>query len=299
MTKQVKKTIDTLVEDIYALFESDDPHYVTDENAEALGTAIADVIKQRFSVGKRENYLRLSQIGSSDCKSYYSCNNYEGEKLKGWTLIKFLYGDILEELLLFLAKEAGHTVTDMQREVEIEGVKGHIDCKIDGVLVDVKSAATFSFQKFDNGTLSPQNDSFGYIDQLSAYATAMGEDRAAIFAIDKQHGHITVCKVDDHLYNATPRVKYLKELVASPIPPACDCVVEEDGKSGNMKLAVPTSYSAYKKHCFPNARTFLYSGGPRYLVRVEREPASHVVEINWDGDVVGGYVEDKFEVIDD
>lgn len=277
------KTLDTLVDDIYALLTKEGGHEISEENLSLLSKGITETIRKRFK--RREDpFLRLSAIGKSDCELYYSVNGYDGEKLKGSTLLKFLYGDIIEELILFLARESGHTVTDEQKEVEVDGVKGHIDCKIDGTLVDVKSASTFSFQKFKENKLTPDNDSFGYIDQLSAYATALGEDRAAILAMDKQHGHLTVCPVDTHLYNAEPRIGYLKELTSSPLPPECDCVVEPDGKSGNMKLGVPTSYSGYKHHCFPNARTFIYSTGPRYLVKVEREP--NVPEIDKEGNII-------------
>ena len=69
-----------------------------------------------------------------------------------------MFGDILEELLLFLAKEAGHTVTGQQDTLSISGVNGHRDAIIDGRLVDVKSASSYSFRKFKNNVKNfPQN----------------------------------------------------------------------------------------------------------------------------------------------
>ena len=41
-------------------------------------------------------------------------------------------GDILEALLILLTDLSGHEVTEQQKEVEIDGVKGHKDCRIDG-----------------------------------------------------------------------------------------------------------------------------------------------------------------------
>jgi hypothetical protein len=46
-------------------------------------------------------------------------------------LLNFLYGHILEEVLLLLVELAGHKATDKQKQVNLNGVKGHIDCKID------------------------------------------------------------------------------------------------------------------------------------------------------------------------
>jgi hypothetical protein len=45
-----------------------------------------------------------------------------------------------------------------------------------------------------------------------------------------------------------------------------------DGKSGNMKLDTQCSYCAFKDMCWPGLRTFLYSGKPRFLTEVVREP---------------------------
>jgi len=82
---------------------------------------------------------------------------------------------------------SGHKVTDQQKEVEVEGVIGHQDSMIDGILVDCKSASTASFQKFKNNNLL-EDDPFGYIAQISAYAEANGVDEAAFLAIDKSTG---------------------------------------------------------------------------------------------------------------
>ena len=45
-----------------------------------------------------------------------------------------------------------------------------------------------------------------------------------------------------------------------------------DGKSGNMKLGTQCSYCEFKKVCWPDLKTYIYSSGPRYLTKVVREP---------------------------
>src|SRR5690606_25725922 len=92
----------------------------------------------------------------------------DGEPLRPEAYLKFLYGDILEDLLLFLAEAAGHTVVGRQDEQEIAGIKGHRDCVIDGTVVDAKSASSYSFKKFKEGRLR-EDDPFGYVDQLQSY----------------------------------------------------------------------------------------------------------------------------------
>ena len=101
------------------------------------------------------------------------------------TMIKFLYGHILERLVLFLVEIAGHKVTDEQKEIKINGVMGHMDCKIDGQVIDIKSASGFAFQKFKNGTLAEQ-DAFGYMAQLAGYEHAEASDQGGFLLSTKK-----------------------------------------------------------------------------------------------------------------
>ena len=94
----------------------------------------------------------MSNVGRPERQLYYEVHGVgeEGQKpeeLRPQTMLQFMFGDVWESILLYLAKEAGHTVTHEQSEVTLNGVKGHNDAIIDGVVVDVKSASPFSFKK--------------------------------------------------------------------------------------------------------------------------------------------------------
>lgn len=277
------KTLDTLVKDIYQLFL--DGHSPSQENVDKLGEAVAKSVSRSLKrnltdapVGKN---LRMSSIGKPDRQVWYETHQeIKGEELRAPTLIKFLFGDILEDLLLFLVREAGHTVEGEQEEVDIGGVKGHMDSVIDGVLTDVKSTSSRSFKKFEEGTLK-DDDPFGYIAQISGYVQGSGREGqpGAFLAIDKQNGKICVHQVPtEDLIDVKERVSHLQELVSSEEePPRCYEPVP-DGKSGNMKLAIGCAYCPFKHYCWRDAnegkglRTFNYSGTPRFLVHVENEP---------------------------
>lgn len=279
------KTIDTLVDDIYGLFDGE--HEVSQDAIDACGAELASVIAQRLGRGQERDRLRLSQIGQPDRKVWLSLQeDVPREELEPWTKIKFLYGDILEVLLLFFAEQAGHTVKGKQDELDIEGVKGHRDAVIDGVLVDVKSASTFGFKKFKDHTIT-EDDPFGYLHQIAAYQQAspdVDKERAGFLAIDKQHGHITLCDLATfELPDAAVRVSELLDVVSKDEEPEPCYDPVPDGASGNMKLDTGCSYCHFKQHCWPNMRTFLYSNGPRYLTHVEKEP--RVAELLEDGSV--------------
>ena len=187
--------IETLVQDIYKCV--DEGFDFTEEEAREFGHRLANHITYRLNEDKGEPKLRMSNLGTPDCKLWYQVNAPEVcEKLPPEAKIKFLFGDILEELLLFLSRKAGHEVTGEQTELEFEGVQGHRDAIIDGVQVDVKSASTFSFKKFNEG-LRPEDDNFGYIDQQNLYLNAAQDDpelkvkdKLAFLVIDKTVGKI-------------------------------------------------------------------------------------------------------------
>ena len=282
------KDITTLVEDIYNLFDDETVPDI-DVVTEHVNTFCLEVGKQLvsslFEDRKKDNNLRLSAIGKPNRQLWYKVNSIEkSEPLQPSTKIKFLYGHILEELLLFFTKVSGHTVEGTQKELDISGVKGHQDAIIDGVLVDCKSASGRGFEKFKYNKVV-EDDPFGYIPQISAYAEANGLDKAAFLAIDKSTGEICLTPVHSlEMINAKDRVDYLKKMVVSPdMPDRCYSDIP-DGKSGNRKLAVGCVYCDYKQSCWSDAnggkglRVFNYSQNKRYLTQVGREP--DVEEVN-------------------
>jgi hypothetical protein len=182
-----------------------------------------------------------------------------------------MYGDVIEELLLTLAELAGHTVTDRQKEVEIGGVKGHIDALVDGEVVDVKSASSQSFSRFQDGSLK-NNDSFGYYTQLSGYATALNKETAYFLCMDKTLGYTCTLQIPpEEIVDVPSRIKYLRTMLASPTPPTCSCTKKVE-PNGNEYLTAPCSYNPYKHHIHPEIRTFIYSTGPRFFTKVVKEP---------------------------
>lgn len=274
--------IDRLVPDIYGLFRTG--HAVDPKLAEEFGTSLATVVASRLGEAgtPRVATLRMSNLGKPDRQLWYQfhpSDEHEAEVLEPHTHLKFLIGDIYESVLLFLAKCAGHEVSSEQGEVEVDGIKGHIDAVIDDHVVDVKSASSFAFKKFKYGTLS-DDDPFGYIDQIGGYSTAL-KMPGAFLAGDKQNGHIALLKVpqaDTEGLRISERIAYLKEMVVQDEEPARCYEPVPDGLSGNMALAVGCSYCPHKFRCWADAndgigvRTFLYSSGPKHLVNVAREP---------------------------
>jgi CRISPR/Cas system-associated exonuclease Cas4 (RecB family) len=270
------KTLDTLVEDIFELFNPEVAHEPSEENLEYAAQTFKDLLRLRLA--KRENLrdpLRFSSLGKKDRQIWYMAKGYKPEDMSAKTYFKFLYGDVIETLVLFLAKEAGHSVEELQSEVSVDGVKGHIDAIIDGTVVDVKSASPFGYKKFEKNEIVG-NDPFGYVEQLAGYANVLtpGQE-AAWIAFDKVSGDICVSKLSSSIvadYKPEDRIAHLKEVIESEAPPERCYEPVEDGKSGNMKLDTGCSYCGFKHACWPELRMFAYSTGPRYLTTVAKTP---------------------------
>lgn len=275
------KKINTLVEDMHNVIEGKGGW--TGTLGAIMGDGIATVANQRFSKPQEpRGYLSLSSIGTPcQRKLWYKINQTnDAEKLKPNTLLKFFFGDMIEELALTIAKAAGHDVQGMQDRLDVHGIKGHRDAVIDGMTVDVKSASPYAFKKFKEGNLR-EDDPFGYISQLSSYVYAAKDDplvtnktAGAFLVIDKVNGHICldVYDFEEELKTKEQEMLDTKKMVAGPIPEDRIPPVPQSKTSPNTKLDMTCSYCEFRKVCWPEARTYIYSTGPLHLVDVVNEP---------------------------
>lgn len=282
------KQLKDLPEDIYKLFlKGVEPKGA---DLEKFGNEVALAIKMalRRPLQPKEPFrLRMSNLGKPARQLWYDAH-YEGETegFTGPNLVKFIYGNILEALVLFLAKVSGHEVHSEQRECEVRGVRGSMDGYIDGVLVDVKSASSRSFDKFSDGSLR-RDDPFGYLQQLTGYANADGAPDSAFVGIDKTLGKICVMPVPSEevkLYDTEARIDYLRGVLESPTPPDKCYDPKPEGTSGNYILPSGCAYCKHKFHCHSDTngglglQTYLYSTGPKYFTTIIKEPKVPKIE---------------------
>lgn len=283
------KSIDTLVQDIYNVLGSGE--VFSDEMYQQLGNSIAQKIKVSIERSMEEPRIRMSNIGKKDRYLWFLVNKGKAlprsQEFTGDRLLNFLYGDIVEEMILWLAKAAGHSVTEEQKEVVVEGIVGHQDCRIDGVGIDVKSASNYGFRKFADRSIL-QNDPYGYLPQINGYFE--GEEEKGFLAINKETGGICVTKLkDSELPNTRERIKHIKEMVKEPSPPIEKCYPEVD-KGPNKAVSQMCASCLYRDICWADAndgkglRRFKYSEGDVYFTQVNKEP--RVEELDKDGKVI-------------
>jgi hypothetical protein len=248
-----------------------------------VSNSILKAYEERDGEGQIKNPLRFSSIGKPTRQLWYASRIADqAEPIHPSTRIKFLYGDIIEHLVLLLIKTAGYKVTDEQGEKKLGGITGHMDARVNGVVVDIKSASQYGFDKFVKGTIF-DDDPFGYIAQLSGYAD--GEDEAAFIVMNKVTGQLHVCTIDSmEMIDFKKKVKDVKSIVKKETPPDRCYSDIPDGKSGNRKLATGCNYCDFKIQCWKDAnggkglRKFKYASGSRFFTKVVKRPPKDIEE---------------------
>lgn len=282
---QKMKKLTNLVPDIYKLLDSlteGKELKISEEMYEEFGKDMADALRHWSTPQDRtqKEILRMSNIGKPERRLWFDAHTQSDttEKLEPNIQIKFLYGHLLEVLLLFFVRLAGHVVQSEQKEVTVSGIKGHMDSVIDGEVIDVKTASGYAFKKFKDGTLA-QNDSFGYLSQLAGYEKAEKTNNGGFLVMNKETGELTVFIPDDlEKPNITHRIKEVKQAMNRKTPPEYCYPPIPDGVSGNMKLPRDCTWCPHKFECHKDAndgqglRTFNYAKGRVYLTQVEKLP---------------------------
>jgi len=297
----MSKSIDTLVPDIYDVFLK--PHEISQENLDALGDNLKNCVKDAIVKAgeKRVPTLRMSVIGKPDRQIWYELNSKDTTKVTEFgdldvfepnpeKYLKFLFGNILEELLVFLIKESGHSFAYAQEEVNIDGVLGHTDGVIDRVVSDIKTSSSFQFRnKWLNRSLlkSKENDPFGYVGQIAGYHQELlkkypddvDPENVAWLVFNKETGELLLVKADTmELINAEDRVSHLKKLLSKTTPPPEKCFTESTHDNGNREIHKSCGYCAFKTECYKSSnngqglRKFKYSNGIKYLSHVNKLP---------------------------
>ena len=255
---------------------------ISDEDIENFGESMKAALESWARPPKRDSSftLRMSNIGKPVRRLWFDKHGeVKQEGHSPQTFIKFLYGHLLEEVVLMLARLTDHDVGSEQKEVMVDGVSGHMDCKIDDEVVDIKTASGYAFRKFSGGSLG-DDDPFGYIPQLTGYEEAEGTEKGGFLVINKESGELCFYapeELDKPVIR--DRISHAVKALNKSKPPAKLCYEPVlEGKKGNKKIHKNCSYCPHKHECFKDVndgqglRTFRYNKGLAYFTKVLAEP---------------------------
>lgn len=279
------KDINTLIPDIESVMQNE--HKCDPENLDNMLEEIRNVVKEYVEnpVTERKFELRLSKIGTEPRRAWYEAHRVSDtpKPLDYQTVMRFFLGSLLEAVMIFLAKEAGHSVTKEQKEIELEGVPGHMDLELDGHICDIKTASGFSFRsKFKQGKLLKGDDPYGYIAQLSAYDRVEGNTGkpAYFWALNKENGEMVLLPLSTfEMIDPVEKINTLKEVIEMDEPPAEKCYEPKPmGTSGNKVLDFGCVYCPFKWECWKGAnngeglKAYRYSTKDEFFVTIGKEP---------------------------
>jgi hypothetical protein len=288
------KTNDTLVKDVLGVLDSKSSFVSDAEDIAKLVDNLAfQVIKgqQEHTKVRDEKVIYASEVGEPCHRKLWYKIHYpeKGEYIREETRLKFLYGDVLEEVLLYLAKTSGHSVSHQQASIveEFEDgwqVRGRIDAVIDGEIVDVKTASPYGYTKMVEDGLTRENDSFGYSGQLGFYqrnkdqleGVQVGDD-PKFLVMDKQNGKVGIGRPVPGEVDIQAIIDEVKD----------DAIIPDRGfksekwTNGNEKLGVNCSYCPFKKDCWPGLRVFDYSRGPVFATNIRKVPRNAEITTHW------------------
>ncbi len=286
------KKFQDLPKDIYAMLKHRKGSTAfEDEKLVALGVAVAkhtaDTMSEPMPRVRDKTVFYPSEIGKECVRQvWYKYNLPEvSAPISGPTHIKFLFGDYIEELLLYLAKKAGHTVEKEQERVEISvdgvTVRGRIDAVIDGVIVDVKSTTAYNFQCWNGKDLGPDNDAFGYRHQLNSYyrgaeSLGLAVPNMGLFFMEKASGVIGTCNVP-HDSGWEDRVRMLASVVDEPSPPPRLPSVPLKTDVHNHGLPLSCQYCDYNKTCWESRDIAKVVRGSKAIWLVSDPSREHLV----------------------
>lgn len=278
------KKLDTLVDDIYkklSVLGEGKSLKLSDKVIDDFGESMKEALRNWSTPSPRSSEtLRMSNIGRPNRQLWYDMKTSrgEGEQLLPSVFIKFLYGHLLEEVVLLLVRLAKHSVTDEQKNVKVKGIEGHMDCIIDGEVVDIKTASGYAFKKFKDGTLR-EDDPFGYLAQLAGYEEGNGTSNGGFLALNKESGELALYLPEElDKPNITTKINTVKKSLLKKAPPDLCYQSVPEGLSGNMKLPRGCIFCRHKLECHKDSnngkglRVFQYAKGLTYLTKVGKKP---------------------------
>lgn len=248
------------------------PDHLLKEFLDGCGNAVM----RQFTKREEKQSIRLSAIGKCLKQQAFTLLGEKGEDLQPRSRFTFFFGDLIEEIVIFLAKMARVNIHSEQKEVVLDEIKGHIDGIVDiegnRYIFECKSMADFSFKEFKENGMS---DDWGYISQINAYMEALAINNAILVGINKNTGHMweQIFKKDDSIVSCIySNIQDLKGIQKNPellnklesISPIDETF--RNKKTGNKVLSVTCSYCKYKKSCFKGLTTAFKNGKPIFYV---------------------------------
>lgn len=244
------------------------PYKIPEQLLTKFGNETQAALKKHFEQEPRIFKPSMSNVGRPLCQLQMELKH--GSSSSGQDINKFLFGDIVEDILFFLIYASGLEVVSEQEEVSLQIGKHKLNGTLDIILningehkvYDVKSASDYSFKTKMNNTYTHfiENDTYGYNEQLFAYSEAKKLKAGGFIINNKSTGDIGVLEVpnnqDELRLQALKKIEYNLDNLNSPFKRSFSDVSELFKKkpTGNKCLTLACDFCNYKQECWPDLK---------------------------------------------
>jgi hypothetical protein len=167
---------------------------MSDETIKGIVQHVEEAVHKQFQSTRTQKFrLRASNIGKADCQLWFQKNKPEAAvPPASHFLLRMMIGDITEAVFKGVLKEAGVSFKEPEKvktEIGGETISGEYDLILDDKVDDIKSASPWSYRnKWLDGKHVEENDSFGYVGQLTVYAKATDTEPGGWWVINHSSG---------------------------------------------------------------------------------------------------------------
>ncbi|ABQ12463.1 Cas4-domain exonuclease [Phormidium phage Pf-WMP3] len=180
---------------------------VTSSDYDAYTSAVRDSYRRQFvNERQQENRLRVSSLGKYAVVQALQCFGVHEDRgnIRGAQADMFHVGDITEARLIALMKAYGLQVTHEQHEVTWYGVLGHMDCVVDGMVIDVKAVNDGNFKRYQKKL------SLTYLTQIGVYADALHYANCGVLLYNRNTCELALSVPDhDDIKEALERAEHI------------------------------------------------------------------------------------------
>lgn len=219
---------------------------------------------------EKRTHISLSQVHKPVCLSLLTKHGIHDKSSTNMAAKTHLFlGHMYESLIISWMLQSDVDIRNRQEEVELYGIKGHIDFYLpeEDMVVDVKSMSPYYHRTFSEFP----DDNRGYITQILAYRKAMGCSRAAILAVNKLNNELTFHEIKDdedyRRYNEIIEVPMIEERLEQVCKIINDSTSIED--VFNYPLEILSGYIDAKAKSIPE--NCKYDTRTKYWVITDRK----------------------------
>lgn len=251
-----------------------------------------DIVKridQHLMEEEREDQgISLSAIGKCVRSLWYQHKGYERLKLPARSLKVFKFGDMIEEMVIDLMREAGiHIVNTGEDQLEVKlntpmgDLLGHPDGIVYGesgtpFLLEIKSCSDIAWRwspGWNKLKEVPEEDP--YYSQIQAYLwsediQAMGIDACLLVIVCKNTCHMKQFIVDREKDGHDFIMDQAKSIAHENMPVRPYLPVPDKKKNRDV-LKYPCTYCGHVRHCYPEHTVYIEKGKPVHVIEEPHE----------------------------